>query len=601
MCGFFSIIFDEDKEELGEILTRAGYRLSYRGYDTVGIGYVTKSGNFEIRKSPGKIHKVEKELNFREVKGYKGTIQLRWATYGRPSFENAQPHFDCKKSLIGAHNGNIVNSPFLREELISKGHNFLGENDGETLVHVIEEKLKSSNSMKKAIFSAFRQMRGDYAFSITKIDEEKFFAVKKGSSLFLGVGENFIAVSSDLVALLDLTRNIVTLNDGEMVEFGHNYYKIYDLITNEKLQREPVHNDLRIEEAEKGEYPHFMLKEINESPEKARNLINFLKDFTEENIIAKTILKANKKFIIGSGTSLHAALMGSFYFSRISQELFIPVPASEFGERYGPVLAEGDLLFAVTQSGETKDVKNAIDVFDGKGPLLGLINVLGSSIALKCDYVVPVLSDVEISVPATKTFVNQVIALLHLSLKLAELKGITPPDLDFEEVPPLLVEALKISERYKEKIIEALYSWGDFYVLGYGMTYPIALEGALKIKEVVYVHAEGMYSSEFKHGPLSIVEKDYPVIFLSTKEDKDMILSHINEVKCREGKIITIAPPDEELQRESDIFVPLPDVNQFLVPILAVIPMQIVAYYMSIRKGIDPDFPKNISKTLTVD
>ena len=197
MCGFFSIIFNEDKKELGEILTRAGYRLSYRGYDTVGIGYVTKGGNFEIRKSPGKIHKVEKELNFREVKGYKGTIQLRWATYGRPSFENAQPHFDCKKSLIGAHNGNIVNSPFLREELISRGHNFLGENDGETLVHVIEENFRSSNSMGKAILSAFRQMRGDYAFSITKIDEERFFAVKKGSSLFLGVGENFIAVSSD--------------------------------------------------------------------------------------------------------------------------------------------------------------------------------------------------------------------------------------------------------------------------------------------------------------------------------------------------------------------------------------------------------------------
>jgi glucosamine--fructose-6-phosphate aminotransferase (isomerizing) len=601
MCGFFSIVFEKDRKDLGNILTKAGFRLAYRGYDTVGIGYIKDNGFFEIRKAPGKIHRVYKDLNFEEIEGKRGTIQLRWATYGAPSFENAQPHFDCHKRLIGAHNGNIVNSPFLRENLISKGHHFIGENDGETLVHVIEDFYNTSGDLKDSIFKAFQTLKGDYAFSITAINENKFYAVKKGSSLFLGVGDDFIAVSSDLVALLDLTKNIVTLYDGELVEFTEKEYSIYNLTTGEKISRDPIYTELDIKDAEKGNFPHFMIKEINEIPEKARNIINFLPEFRELDEIVDDILASKKKFITGSGTSLHAGILGSFYMSQIAKELFIPVAASEFSERYGNVVEEGDLLFVVTQSGETKDVKNAMDSFGNRGKTIGLINVLGSSIALRCNHVIPVLSDLEISVPATKTFVNQVIALLYLSIEIAKKKGLPYPDIKFEELPGKLSEAISIAETQKNEVIKALIPWRDFYVLGFGLTYPIALEGALKIKEVVYIHAEGMYSAEFKHGPLSIVEEEYPVIFISTLKDKHMILSHINEVKCRGGKIITIAPEDEELRKESHIFVPIPDGNEYLTPILAVIPMQIIAYHMSIHKGIDPDFPKNISKTLTVD
>ena len=601
MCGFFSIIFKNDRKELGSILTKAGFRLAYRGYDTVGIGYIKENGSFEIRKAPGKIHRVYKDLNFEEVEGKRGTIQLRWATYGAPSYENAQPHLDCRRRLIGAHNGNIVNSPFLRENLIQKGHHFNGENDGETLVHVIEEYYNSSGDLKGSIFRAYEILKGDYAFSITAVNENKFYAVKKGSSLFLGVGEGFIAVSSDLVALLDLTKNIVTLYDGEMVEFTESEYTIYNLNTREKIHREPVYTEMDIKDAEKGNFPHFMIKEIYEIPEKARNIINFLPEFKKLDQIVDDILTSKKKFITGSGTSLHAGILGSFYLSRIAKEMFIPGAASEFSERYGDVIGDGDLLFVVTQSGETKDVKNAMDSFGNRGKTIGLINVLGSSIALRCDHVIPVLSDLEISVPATKTFVNQVIALLYLSIAIAKKKGLSYPEINFEELPKKLSETIKIAETYKSEVIKALIPWRDFYVLGFGLTYPIALEGALKIKEVVYIHAEGMYSAEFKHGPLSIVEEEYPVIFVATLKDKHMILSHINEVKCRGGKIITIAPDDEELRKESHIFVPIPDGNEYLTPILSVIPMQIIAYHMSIHKGIDPDFPKNISKTLTVD
>ncbi|HOK23003.1 MAG TPA: glutamine--fructose-6-phosphate transaminase (isomerizing) [Candidatus Hydrothermia bacterium] len=601
MCGFFSIVFKKDNEQLGSILTRAGFRLAYRGYDTVGIGYIREDGYYEIRKAPGKIHKVYEDLGFEEIKGMRGTIQLRWATYGPPSYENAQPHFDCKRKLIGAHNGNIVNSPFLMEKLISKGHKFVGENDGETLVHVVEDLYLGSGDLKASIAGAYKILKGDYAFSITDVAENKYYAVKKGSSLFLGVGEDFIAVSSDLVALLDLTKNVVNLQDGEMVEFDDRGYKIYKLPNCENVYREPIFTDLNIRDAEKGEFPHFMIKEIYEIPEKARNVVNFLPDFVEMSSIIKDILNANKKFITGSGTSLNAAILGSFYLGNIAKELFIPVAASEFGERYGTTLERGDLLFVVTQSGETKDVKNAVDIFDGYGKTIGLINVLGSSIALRCNHLIPVLSDLEISVPATKTFVNQVIALLYLSMELAKHKGIPHPEINFSEIPSLIQKTLQASEEHKTEIIKALIPWHDFYVLGFGLTYPTALEGALKIKEVVYVHAEGMYSAEFKHGPLSIVEEEYPVIFIATKKDKSMILSHMNEVKCRGGKIITIAPEDHELRKESHIFLAIPNENEFLTPILAVIPMQIIAYYMSIHKGIDPDFPKNISKTLTVD
>ncbi|MGB9823894.1 MAG: glutamine--fructose-6-phosphate transaminase (isomerizing) [Candidatus Hydrothermia bacterium] len=601
MCGFFSIIFSKDNEELGKILTRAGFRLAYRGYDTVGIGYVKENGFSEIRKAPGKIHRVHEDLEFEKIEGKRGTIQLRWATYGAPSYENAQPHFDCHKNLIGAHNGNIVNSPFLRERLINLGHTFKGENDGETLVHVIEEHFSKTEDLKSAILNAYKELKGDYAFSITYVKENKFYAVKKGSSLFLGIGHDFIAVSSDLVALLDITKQIVTLNDGELVEFDEKSYKIYNLNTGEDVTRSPIYTDMDVKNAEKGNYPHFMIKEINEIPEKARNIINFLPEFDKIEEITDEILKARNKFITGSGTSLHAGILGSFYFSQIAKEIFIPVAASEFGERYGNSLEPDDLLLVVTQSGETKDVKNAMDIFEGYGKTIGLINVLGSSIALRCNHVVPVLSDLEISVPATKTFVNQAIALLYLSYALAKKKGLNPPEIPFSEIPTLLAKTIEISEKYKTEIIKALIPWHDFYVLGYGITYPIALEGALKIKEVVYVHAEGMYSAEFKHGPLSIVEEEYPVIFISTLKDKNMILSHINEVKCRGGKIITIAPEDQELRKESHIFLPLPDTPHYITPLLAVIPMQIIAYYMSVHKGIDPDFPKNISKTLTVD
>lgn len=601
MCGFFSIIFQRDNEELGKILTKAGFRLAYRGYDTVGIGYITDSGLAEIRKAPGKIHRVYQDLGFEEIKGKRGTIQLRWATYGAPSYENAQPHFDCAQRLICAHNGNIVNSPFLREHLINLGHQFKGENDGETLIHVIEEHLHQLGDLKEAIFKAYNELKGDYAFSLTSIDENKFYAVKKGSSLFLGVGDGFIAISSDLVALLDLTKQIVTLNDGELVEFDDRDYKIYNIATRKEITRNPIYKDMDIKDAEKGSYPHFMIKEINEIPEKARNILNFLPEFSKSEDILNEILNSKRKFITGSGTSLHAGILGSFYFSQIAKEIFIPVAASEFGERYGDSLQNGDLLFVVTQSGETKDVKNAMDIFDGYGKTIGLINVLGSSIALRCNYVIPVLSDLEISVPATKTFVNQAIALLYLSFLLSRKKGLNVPDLPFEIIPELLKNTIEISENHKDEIIKALMPWHDFYILGFGITYPIALEGALKIKEVVYVHAEGMYSAEFKHGPLSIVEEEYPIIFVSTTKDKNMILSHINEVKCRGGKIITIAPEDAELRRESHIFLPLPHSPHFITPILAVIPLQIIAYHMSVHKGIDPDFPKNISKTLTVD
>ncbi len=605
MCGFFAIVFDKENKEMGKILTKAGRRLSYRGYDTSGVVVLDDKGNFDLRKDVGKIDEVAHRMNFHELSGKRGIVQLRWATFGYPSPENAQPHADCDELIFGAHNGNVVNTHSLREKLIKEGHKFRGENDGELLVHVVEKYWKREGNMVAAIMKAAHDLEGDYACVLTERYGEKMYAVKKGSSLFLGVGDGFICVSSDLPAILDHTRHILPLEDGEFVEFGPDNFILRDLETGEVIWKEPQHTDMEVKEAEKEGYPHFMIKEIEESPKKAEELLHLLPSHPSYEEAVDLINATEKIYITGAGTSYHAALLGVYYFSKIAKKPLLISFASEFAELHGPVLEDQDLLLVVSQSGETKDVKNVLDYFreHSKGKVIGIVNVLGSTIALKSDLVLPIASDIEISVPATKTFINQVTVFLYLSLLSAKKRMIpSPAGFDILElVPGVVKESIGIAKEKVSEVIDAIKDIKEFYILGYGITYPAALEGSLKVKEVVYVHSEGMYSGEFKHGPLSIVEDGYPVFFITTREDRHMVLSHMNEVKTRRGKIITVAPPDPELERISDIYIPLPTSNYFLIPISATVFFQVLAYNLGVLKGIDPDHPRNISKTITVD
>lgn len=603
MCGFFGIIFEEDRDDLGKIMVKAGSRLSYRGYDTSGVVAIDKSGNFDLRKDKGKIDEVEDELKLSEVRGNRGIIQLRWATYGVPCQRNAQPHHDCKKEIFGAHNGNILNTPELRENLKNSGHVLQGENDGELIPHLIEKYLSEDISFIDSIENTIDDLDGDYAFITAGIHEDAMWSVKKGSSLFLGKGDGFVCVSSDLASILDNTRQIITLRDGELVKFTPTSFNIIDLETGKKMDRETEKTTLTVEEIEKGSYDHFMIKEINEMPQRAREHINLLTKHQSYRKASELLSKGQRTFITGAGTSFHAALLGKYYLSCIAGTLLNHSFASEFEQLYSNTLQDDDLLIAVSQSGETKDVKNVLDIFREKGgrSVIAMVNTIGSTIALNSDLVLPINSQLEVSVPATKTFINQAISFLYLACRIAELRGIEPPDINFPSIPEILKKSIENGDKEIEPLIDILNKEREFYILGFGLTYPSALECALKVKEVVYSHVEGMYSGEFKHGPLSIVQEGYPVVFITTLEDKHFVLSHINEIKTRDGLIITISPEDDELREESDIKIDIPVENRFLVPISATVYGQILSYRMSTKKGIDPDYPRNISKTITVD
>jgi glucosamine--fructose-6-phosphate aminotransferase (isomerizing) len=606
MCGFFSIIYDGDREELGRVLVNAGRRLSYRGYDSVGAFVQDSKNKWELRKDVGKIEGVASKLHLENLTGKIGIIQLRWATFGAPSRENAQPHSDCKEQIFGAHNGNVVNSPVLREELLKEGHRIKGENDGEIVVHVVEKWFSRTGDMVRAIMEAAKDLRGDYAYTITRLGEERVFAVKKGASLFLGVGDRFICVSSDQVSILEHTKRIIPLEDNEFVEFGHDYYIIRDLETGERIEREPVISNISPETATKSGFPHFMIKEIHEQPVKSRELINLMPELKVFEEAARFILSSKRTYVVGSGTSYHAALVGAYFASHIAGEEFIVSIASEFPERHSMNLNGNELLIAVSQSGETKDVIHCVDIFgkitEENKKIIGVINVLGSTLALRSGILLPIATDLEISVPATKTFINQVLIFLYLALKIAEIKGLKLP-FDFEylvDIPDWLEESIETSEKVIPDLIDRIGYTRSLHILGYGVTLPIALEGSLKLKEVVYINSEGMHSGEFKHGPLAVVDPGYPVIFVSSSKDRDMVLSHINEVRTRRGFVVTIAQQDDELQKSSDFYIPLPETHYLITPITSVIPLQMLAYQWSVIRGIDPDFPKNISKTLTV-
>ena len=604
MCGIFGIVFKDFREDLGKVLLQAGRKLTYRGYDSVGMA-AFKGDSVELKKDVGEIEKVNKKYHFEKLKGYKGIVQLRWATFGPPSKQNSQPHYDCSKDMVGAHNGNIINTKELIKEYEKKGHIFQGENDGEVIVHVVEEGYRQKKDMNAAIQETDGLLKGDYACVVTRKKSDRMYCVKKFSSLYLGIGRDFICCSSDLPSIIQFTDSIVPIYDGEYIEYSWNAYQIRKLSSGEKVERNPYKCSLDIENAQKGEFPHFMLKEIHEQPEKAQALINFLKESGQVDEFCDELKGEKRIYLVGSGSSYNACVLGAYYLNKIAGIEAVPVIAGAFKEFFG----HGDLsqgaYILVSQSGETKDVVNVLNFLEEKRvkKIFALVNVLGSSLQLRVKNYLPLLSNIEISVPATKTFTNQVIIFLYLSLKLHEIKTGKNVALkkEFGNIPSLIKKTLSLTEEKCRKIACFLAKKEYLYYLGYGVSYSACLEAALKMKEITYIPCEGMYSSEFKHGPLAIIKKGDWVLFLSTLEDSYMTLSHINEVSCRLGKICTIAPFGDSLSLNSDELIPLPSQNYFLAPLLAVIVTQQLAYFVSQEKGINPDQPRNISKTLTVD
>ena len=596
MCGIFAIVVQRDRP-LGDILTEAGRRLSYRGYDSVGCAVFRSGGSIDLRKNVGKVDAVAAEQRFVEMAGRRGMIQLRWATFGAPSQLNAQPHLDSDGGMVGAHNGNVVNNVELRREFLHEGMTVRSTNDGESCVHAVERHVRRGLGMIDAIRHAYADLEGDYAFVIGRGNEDELYALKKGSGLVIGLGDDFTCVSSDLPSVLPLTRRIVRVRDGEIVVLRHDRVEIRRVEDGAPVLRDPDEDSESMEAAQKGGYAHFMLKEIHEQPKAAQDLVHLLEASPHVAPMIEAMAKARHLYLVGCGTSYHACLLGSVYLARLAQRAAIPVLAPQFVAQYGPALGPDDVGIFVSQSGETKDVLSAVEVARGRGVhILGLVNVLGSTLTKECERYLPLACGYEISVPATKTFTNQVVAFLALALRM----GRHPSDV-LTQAPRLLQETIDAVEPQVKAIESVLKGHDDLYVLGFGLTYAIALEGALKLKEVTYAHCEGMLSTEFKHGPLSAVTAGYPVLFVGGPENVPILVSGINETTCRGAHAIAIAEDDPRLQTNAHDLIKLPRAGALLNPLLATIPLQLLAYHHGVARGCDPDFPRNLSKTLTVD
>jgi len=596
MCGIFGIVVERDRP-LGGILTEAGRRLSYRGYDSVGCAVLDEAGGIDLRKDVGKVDAVAARLGFDEMTGSRGIVQLRWATFGAPSRLNAQPHLDSEGSMVGAHNGNVVNNVELRRQFEAEGMEVRSTNDGESCVHAVERYVRRGLALPEAIRHAYADLDGDYAFVVGRVGEARLYALKKGSGLVVGLGDGFTCLSSDLPSILPLTRRIVRVRDGEIVILSHDAVEILSVADGGPIERAPEEDSTSMEAAQKGGFPHYMLKEIHEQPKAAQDLVHLLAVSPHVAPMVEAMWNARQLYLVGCGTSYHACLLGSVYLGRLARRAAIPVLAPQFIAQYGPALGPADVGIFVSQSGETKDVLNAVEVARGHGMrILGLVNVLGSTLTRESERYLPLACGYEISVPATKTFINQALAFLALALR----TGRHPADL-LEQAPRLLQETLDAVEPQVLAIEPALAGHDDLYVLGYGLTYPIALEGALKLKEVTYAHCEGMLSTEFKHGPLSAVTQNYPVLFVAGPDDVPLLVSGINETTCRGGRAITVAEEDPRLEVNADDLILLPRAGALLNPLLATLPLQLLAYHHGVARGHDPDFPRNLSKTLTVD
>jgi len=595
MCGIFGIV-TKTEQTLGPILIEAARRLTYRGYDSVGAATIS-GAKIDLRKDTGRVDEVAAKYNLAEMSGTRGITQLRWATFGAPSQVNSQPHLDSDGDMVGAHNGNVVNNVELRQMFIEEGLVVRSQNDGESCVHAVERYVDRGLDFIEAIRRANDDLQGDYAYVIGRINDDKLYAIKKGSGLVVGIGEGFTCVSSDLPSILPLTRTIIRIQDGEIITLWADRVELRSVEDGSLIERAPEEITETMSSVQKGGYAHFMLKEIHEQPQVAREVLHMLAGSPDVQLVLDKMKDARNLYFIGCGTSYHACLAGAVYFARLAGRAVIPVIAPQFIPQYLPTVGPQDVGLFVSQSGETKDVLNALYAAEKQGmQCFGLANVIGSTLTKASVCSLPLCCGYEISVPATKTFTNQVVSFLYLAYRLA---GRDTRELD--AIPALMEQTIALTTPQVEAITPDVNAWEDCYSLGYGTTYPMALEGALKLKEITYSHCEGMLSTEFKHGPLSAITDGFPVLFAVSPEDVPVIVSGINEVTCRGGRAIAIGQENASLRANASDLIVLPEASPEISSLLSVLPLQLLSYYMSVARGYDPDFPRNLSKTLTVD
>lgn len=609
MCGIIGYI---GKKEALPILIGSLKRLEYRGYDSAGVA-IFDGKKINLEKEKGRILDLENKINPKKLVGSLGIAHTRWATHGKPSVINAHPHTDCLEKIVVVHNGIIENYKSLKEKLEKEGHKFKSETDTEVLSHLIEEFYQGD--LLKAVIQALRKVIGTYGIVVISQNEpEKIITARNGSPILIGVGDEEFFVASDASAILNYTRKVIYLDDKEIAEISRDKIKIVTI--SEKSVNKKIDNlDWDQESIEKSGFPHFMLKEIFEQPETIFNAIRGRLNIKEgtahlggPKISRKESQEIEKIIIIGCGTAWHAGLVGEYLLEELAQ---IPTEveyASEFRYR-NPIVNNKTLVVAISQSGETADTLAGVREANRRGAkTIGIINVVGSTIAREVNSGGTYIhAGPEIGVASTKAFTSQVATLILLTLFLGRIRNISfikgeKIVKELSKIPQKVRKVLKKSEEIK--IIAKKYKkFKNFLYLGRGIQFPIALEGALKLKEISYIHAEGYPAAEMKHGPIALIDKDTPSVFICPKDELyQKNIGNMEEIKARDGKIIAIATEgDRIIKNYADDIIYVPKTNKFTSPLLTVVPLQLLAYYIALERGCDVDKPRNLAKSVTVE
>jgi len=606
MCGIFGCLLKDGNA--APIIHSALHRLEYRGYDSVGEATLHE-GRIFIKKDSGKIDEVHKILNLDDLPGRIGIGHTRWATHGAPSRINAHPHTDCKEQIAVVHNGIIENYAELKMELEAEGHVFKSKTDTEVVSHLVENGLKAGLGLVEAVREAVKRLEGSFALAvISTFEPDKIVCARKESPLVLGVSEDGVYCASDIPAFLPLTNKVVVVNDSELVVLSDEGYEIRRIADGATVLREPELVDWTPEMAEKQGFPHFMLKEIHEQPLCLRNTLRLQEQYLE--LMTTFLDRATEVFLVACGTSYHACLAASYMFSKLAFLPTHPVIASEFIERYGKAVNIDSTILAVSQSGETADTLAAVDwARQRAATILGLTNVIGSTLTRISRVYIGQQSGPEIGVAATKTFTSQLSVLAQLALRLAKKRGkVSHVEIEYLEeklmhIPDIVEKVIENSEEKVKQLAKKYKDKQTFFFLGRGISTATAMEGRLKLMEIAYVPSIAYPAGESKHGPISLIEPGFPVVFICPHDEtRKTLIGNIMEMKARKAQIIAIIEEgDEEIKELADDYIEIVEgVPEVLSPIPYVVPLQLFAYYMAVEKGYDPDKPRNLAKSVTV-
>ncbi len=593
MCGIVGCILKD--KDAAPILLECVRKLEYRGYDSVGIA--TISSILNIKKDQGKIDEVDEKLEITDLPGVKGIAHVRWATHGLPTKENAHPHTDCKNRIAVVHNGIIENFKELRRELVEEGHQFTSDTDTEVIPHLIEKYTDNGAELEEAIRLAIQKIKGSYALAvISTLEPDKVIGVRKESPLIVGLGENEYFIASDVPAILQHTNQILYLDDNEMVILKDTGVTIKNL--NGEILTKEVHTiDWSPDMAEKHGFDHFMLKEIHEQSDAVKNT---LMEESEIKEVVKKFEKFQRICFVACGTSYHASMVGKYLFETLLGTPTDVLLASEF-EYSSNSLDENTLVILITQSGETADTLKALKIANKKSQTLAIVNVVGSTATRIAQHVIYTRAGPEIGVAATKTYITQLTSIYLLAICMSENQELNQ---QLQKIPDHIQAILEMEDHIKEIARKYKNTSNAFFFIGRGFSYPTALEGALKLKEITYIHGEGYAAGELKHGPLALIDDDVPVVAIAPPgKSHDKTLSNIEEVKARGAQIIALGSSEDDILKSvaHDYIEFKDEINEIISPITYVIPLQLLAYYISIERGIDPDKPKNLAKCVTVE